>query len=168
MLLLYLRLFPNKPVRLAIYTALGITTLWGIGSFFAQVFSCSPMSFYWNQWDGEHAGKCSNHNALLLAHAIINIVLDVVVIALPMPVLWKLQMSWEKRTGMCLMFAVGIVYVSPFHYHHLPAASSPNIHNPSRVTVISVFRLVEAVGFNSTTNPTSTSPQLLFSFYSLT
>ncbi|KAL4916728.1 hypothetical protein BDW62DRAFT_218554 [Aspergillus aurantiobrunneus] len=131
MLFLYLRLFPNKPLRLAIHVAIGITAAWAVGSFFAQVFSCSPISFYWNQWDGEHSGRCSSHNDLLLAHAIINIVLDVVVIALPMPILFKLQMSLEKRIGMCLMFAVGIV-----------------------VTVISVFRLVEAVGFNSTTNPT--------------
>ena len=111
------------------------------------------MNYYWTQWDGEHDGKCSNHNALLLAHSIINIVLDVVVIALPMPVLLRLQMQWEKRIGMCLMFAVGIVYVP------LSCTSQPVlILYLSRVTVISVFRLVETVGFNSTTNPTSTSP----------
>ncbi|KAL4933239.1 CFEM domain-containing protein [Aspergillus undulatus] len=131
MLFLYLRLFPNRPLRLAIFASLWITAAWGLGSFFAQIFSCKPISFYWNQWDGEHEGKCSSHNNLLLGHAIINIVLDVLVIALPMPVLLRLQMSLEKRIGMCIMFAVGLV-----------------------VTVISILRLVEAVGFNTTMNPT--------------
>ncbi|KAL4899585.1 hypothetical protein BDW74DRAFT_171395 [Aspergillus multicolor] len=131
MLFLYLRLFPNVLLRKAIFTSLAITALWALGSFFAQVFSCKPISFYWNQWDGEHEGRCSSHNALLLAHSIINIVLDILVIVLPMPVLVRLQMSIEKRVGMCLMFAVGLV-----------------------VTVISVLRLVETVGFNDTTNPT--------------
>jgi hypothetical protein len=116
MLLLYLRLFPNRPVRLAIWIWLAITTAWGIGSFFTQLFSCKPIKYYWTQWDGEHEGKCISHNSLLLAHAVINIVLDVVVIALPMPVLLKLQMSLEKRIGMCLMFAVGIVYVPQTPY----------------------------------------------------
>ncbi|RDW76841.1 uncharacterized protein DSM5745_06833 [Aspergillus mulundensis] len=62
----------------------------------------------------------------------INLLLDVLVIVLPMPVLVRLQMSIEKRVGMSLMSAVGLV-----------------------VTVISVLRLVETMGFNDTTNPTS-------------
>ncbi|KAL4891144.1 hypothetical protein BDV59DRAFT_194593 [Aspergillus ambiguus] len=131
MLLLYLRLFPTPTLRGAVLCTLAFTTAWGLASFFAQVFSCNPISYYWLSWDGQHRGKCVSHNALLLAHAIINIILDVVVIGLPMPTLLKLRMSLEKRIGMCLMFAVGIV-----------------------VTIISILRLVEAVGFNSTTNPT--------------
>ncbi|KAL4948458.1 hypothetical protein BDW69DRAFT_203517 [Aspergillus filifer] len=131
MLLLYLRLFPNPLLRIAIFTSLAITTSWAVGSFFAQLFSCSPISYYWKQWDMEHEGHCISHNDLLLSHSIINIVLDVLVILLPMPVLVKLHMSLEKRIGMCLMFAVGLV-----------------------VTVISILRLVETVGFNTTMNPT--------------
>ncbi|KAL4757703.1 CFEM domain-containing protein [Aspergillus foveolatus] len=131
MLFLYLRLFPNALLRKAVFVSLAITSLWAIGSFLAQVLSCKPISYYWNQWDGEHEGRCTSHNALLLAHSIINIFLDILVIALPMPVLVKLQMSIEKRVGMCLMFAVGLV-----------------------VTIISILRLVETVGFNDTTNPT--------------
>ncbi|KAL4994932.1 hypothetical protein BDV10DRAFT_197117 [Aspergillus recurvatus] len=134
MLFLYLRLFPNALLRIAIFISLAITSLWALGSFLAQVLSCKPISYYWNQWDGEHMGKCSSHNSLLLAHSIINIFLDILVIVLPMPVLVGLQMNIEKRVGMCLMFAVGLV-----------------------VTVISVLRLVETVGFNDTTNPTSAS-----------
>ncbi|KAL4939192.1 hypothetical protein BDV06DRAFT_214513 [Aspergillus oleicola] len=131
MLLLYLRLFPNRLLRLAIFISLAITTAWAVGSFFAQLFSCQPISYYWKQWDQEHVGHCVSHNDLLLSHSIINIVLDVLVIILPMPVLVKLHMSLEKRIGMCLMFAVGLV-----------------------VTVISMLRLVESVGFNTTMNPT--------------
>ncbi|KAL2813027.1 CFEM domain-containing protein [Aspergillus granulosus] len=131
MLLLYLRLFPSKKLRLAVFIALAITIAWGAATFLAQLFSCSPINYFWNKWDGEHEGHCSSHNALLLAHAILNIVMDVVVIGIPMPILFKLHMSLEKRIGMCVMFAVGIV-----------------------VTVISIFRLVEAVGFNNTMNPT--------------
>ncbi|KAF9895105.1 hypothetical protein FE257_000007 [Aspergillus nanangensis] len=132
MLLLYLRLFPNQALRIAVQITLAITVAWGIASLFAQVFSCSPIRYYWQSWDGQHKGKCISHNALLLANAVINIVLDVVVIGLPMPTLMKLRMSLGKRIGMCMMFAVGII-----------------------VTVISILRLYEGVGFNSTTNPTS-------------
>ncbi|KAL2856463.1 hypothetical protein BJY01DRAFT_263517 [Aspergillus pseudoustus] len=131
MLLLYLRLFPSKKLRTTVFIALAITIAWGLATFLAQLFSCSPINYFWTKWDGEHEGHCTSHNALLLAHAIMNIVLDVVVIGIPMPILFRLHMSLEKRIGMCVMFAVGIV-----------------------VTIISIFRLVEAVGFNNTMNPT--------------
>ncbi|KAL2857733.1 hypothetical protein BJY01DRAFT_201994 [Aspergillus pseudoustus] len=131
MLLLYLRLFPNGRIRSAVFVALGLTAAWEVVSFFVLLFSCWPISYYWNQWDGEHKGRCISHNNFLLAHSTINIVLDVAVVCIPMPTLMRLQMPLEKRLGVCVMFAVGIV-----------------------VTVISIFRLVETVGFNSTTNPT--------------
>jgi hypothetical protein len=115
MLLLYLRLFPSKTLRLTVFITLAITIAWGTATFLAQLFSCSPINYFWKKWDGEHEGHCTSHNALLIAHAIMNIVLDVVVIGIPMPILFKLHMSREKKVGMCVMFAVGIVYVSdPF------------------------------------------------------
>ncbi|KAL2787397.1 hypothetical protein BJX66DRAFT_284924 [Aspergillus keveii] len=131
MLLLYLRLFPSKTLRLTVFITLAITIAWGTATFLAQLFSCSPINYFWKKWDGENEGHCTSHNALLIAHAIMNIVLDVVVIGIPMPILFRLHMSREKKVGMCVMFAVGIV-----------------------VTVVSIFRLVDAVGFNSTMNPT--------------
>ncbi|KAL4808400.1 CFEM domain-containing protein [Aspergillus unguis] len=131
MLILYLRLFPNKRLRIAVYATMVATALWGIIAFFVLLFSCKPISYYWNEWDGEHKGTCLSHNNILLAHSTINIVLDVIIVCLPMPVLLKLQMPIGKRLGIISMFAVGIA-----------------------VTVISIMRLVETVGFNSTENPT--------------
>ncbi|KAL4962798.1 CFEM domain-containing protein [Aspergillus stella-maris] len=130
-LMLYLRLFPNRGLRIATFVTLGATLLWGFVAFWVLLFSCKPIHYYWNEWDGEHQGTCLSHNNILVAHSTINIILDVVVLVLPVPVLLKLQMPLKKRIGVVAMFVVGIA-----------------------VTVISIFRLVETVGFNSTTNPT--------------
>ncbi|BCS24862.1 CFEM domain-containing protein [Aspergillus puulaauensis] len=130
-LCLYLNIFPNRGVRIATYIMLAISLVWAIVSFFVLLFSCSPISYYWDMWDGEHTGKCMSHDKILVAHSVSNIVLDVLIVAIPMPTLATLHMPLEKRLGVCVMFAVGIV-----------------------VTVISIFRLVETVGFNQTTNPT--------------
>ncbi|KAL3472594.1 hypothetical protein BJX99DRAFT_272830 [Aspergillus californicus] len=109
MLTLYLRVFPNPGLRIAVFVGLGATLVWGIVSFFVLLFSCKPIHYYWNEWDGEHEGTCISHNNILLAHSTINIVLDVGIIAIPMPTLFGLQMPLEKRLGVCVMFAVGIV-----------------------------------------------------------
>ena len=42
-----------------------------------------------------------------LAAGIINLIIDVIVIVLPMPSLWKLQMPWPKKIGICAMFGLG-------------------------------------------------------------
>lgn len=115
-LCLYLNIFPNRGVRIATYIMLAISLVWAIVSFFVLLFSCSPISYYWDMWDGEHTGKCMSHDKILVAHSISNIVLDVLIVAIPMPTLATLHMPLEKRLGVCVMFAVGIVYV-PFPYY---------------------------------------------------
>lgn len=111
MLLLYLRLFPGKTVQIATKAAVAVMTAWGIAMLLANVLSCQPLSYFWHVWDGEHIGTCINHQHLLWAHASTNIFFDLVIIVLPMPTLLRLNMNWPKKIWICLMFAVGIVYV---------------------------------------------------------
>ncbi|KAL2867365.1 CFEM domain-containing protein [Aspergillus lucknowensis] len=131
MLLLFLRLFPDENFRRATYLVLAFTTCWGLTVLFANVFACQPLSYYWNMWDGEHEGKCISQASLLWAHAVINILLDVVIIGLPTHTLLKLNLSWRRKLAICSMFAVGIV-----------------------VTIVSILRFVSSLHFDITDNPT--------------
>ncbi|KAL4879257.1 hypothetical protein BJY04DRAFT_220375 [Aspergillus karnatakaensis] len=131
MLLLYLRLFPDERFRLASKGVLTFTTAWGLAILFTNIFSCQPLNYFWHMWDGGHEGHCIDHAALIWSHAIINIVLDVVIIALPMPTLLALNLSCGRKAGICVMFAGGIV-----------------------VTVVSILRFVSSLSFDMTDNPT--------------
>jgi hypothetical protein len=108
-LLLYLRVFPSwKFTQVARWT-LGFTVCYGIAFTLTQIFLCDPISHLWNGWDGEHEGRCHSSAGLAWSHAIINIVLDIVVLAMPIPTLLTLSISWRKKLGLCLMFCLGIV-----------------------------------------------------------
>ncbi|KAL2845944.1 hypothetical protein BJY01DRAFT_177308 [Aspergillus pseudoustus] len=131
MLLLLLRLFPDENFRRATYIVLAFTICWGLGIFLANSFSCQPISYFWHMWDGEHEGKCIEHAHLLWAHAIINILLDVVIIGLPLSTLIRLNLSWAKKIGICSMFAIGIV-----------------------VTIVSILRFTSSLSFDMLDNPT--------------
>jgi hypothetical protein len=74
---------------------------------FAAVFVCSPVSFAWLQWDGEHIGHCVNNNSLAYSHAAFNVLIDFVALSLPIPQIWNLQLSMRKKLGVLLMFGVG-------------------------------------------------------------
>jgi len=41
--------------------------------------------------------------------AIVNIVLDVIIIALPLRKISKLRMSWDKKAMIMIMFSLGIL-----------------------------------------------------------
>ena len=87
-----------------------------IAFFFAILFHCSPVSFFWMGWDGEHKGVCVNFNALGWAHGIFNIVMDAWAILLPIPSLWELNMSTKKKIQLVFMFLLGGLYVSHLLY----------------------------------------------------
>ena len=106
-LLTYLRIFQSKPFRKLVYGALALNVAYAITFVFATAFQCVPVNLVnwslllavrrkaceltrpqaWHHWDGEHPGRCNNVNAQSWASAAINIVLDVIVVVLPMPML---------------------------------------------------------------------------------
>lgn len=150
-LLLYLRAFPVEWMTTASRILLGFTACWGVAYMIAQIFQCSPVSYMWKQWDDEHEGTCTSRAALAWSHAIINIILDVVIIGMPLPILMKLQVSVGRKLGLGLMFCVGIVSVPNLKM------ISRILMNQCRVTVISILRLRTLITFGNTQNPSSAS-----------
>lgn len=67
------------------------------------------LQFGWTGWTGETQGKCFDINIFAWAHASINIVLDIWIMALPLPTLRGLQLSTRKRINLMIMFSVGIL-----------------------------------------------------------
>jgi hypothetical protein len=53
-----------------------------------------------------------NPPALIIAYAIIDIVLDVGILAMPLPVIRRLKLSRTKRTAVAGVFLLGALYVS--------------------------------------------------------
>lgn len=105
----YLRIFPSDRIRWIIKVSGLITICYGIAFIFAFVFQCSPVSFNWAGWDGEHKGTCVNKNVLVIASGIINIVLDAWVITLPIPRLLHIQASIMMKCQVIIMFSVGFL-----------------------------------------------------------
>ena len=102
-----LRIFPRKEFRRNTYILMGIVAAYGIAFAFVCIFNCIPMSTIWTNWDGEHTGKCINFNAFAWAHAIINIILDVVLVGVPIPELLALSLSTKKKVFIIMMFSMG-------------------------------------------------------------
>ncbi|KAF2791700.1 hypothetical protein K505DRAFT_219712, partial [Melanomma pulvis-pyrius CBS 109.77] len=102
-----LSIFPDKQFRKYVYIVIGLCLAYCITFLFATIFQCTPVTYTWTQWDGLHPGKCNNIHIQGWMSAIINIVLDVIVMVLPLRQLSRLVMNWKKKAAVMSMFLVG-------------------------------------------------------------
>jgi hypothetical protein len=112
MVIFYLRLFPYDRFRFAAWASLGFVIATTLAIFFTAVFQCNPIPLYWNK---DLKGQCLNINALANAGGAVSISTDVLIVALPIPVISKLRLGWKKKIGVVFMFAVGSLYVTATH-----------------------------------------------------
>ncbi|KAF2831740.1 hypothetical protein CC86DRAFT_282469 [Ophiobolus disseminans] len=131
LLFFFLRIFPKPVIRQLLWATVAFNVLWGLAFVVTSIFQCQPISYYWTSWDKEGHGKCVNINALAWSNAIISIVLDVWMLALPLFEVLQLQLSWRKKVSVAMMFFVGTF-----------------------VTVVSGLRLQSLVHFAASNNPT--------------
>lgn len=107
LLFFYLRIFPGTMVRRLLWGTVILDVCFGALFVLIAIFQCRPISYYWTSWDGEHQGSCLNINGLGWSNAVISIVLDSWMLALPISQLVSLQLHWKKKVGVALMFVVG-------------------------------------------------------------
>lgn len=57
--------------------------------------------------------RCKNHtNDSFIASVVLNFATDVYILVIPLPIVWKLHLSTQKRIGLIFIFAVGILYAA--------------------------------------------------------
>lgn len=105
LLAFYLRLAPNNPVfRTAVYVMIFVAASFGIGSIMSAALQCIPISML---WDTTVEGSCININTFYFANSALNIITDMIIYILPIPILWKLQLPVIQRVGLCAVLGLG-------------------------------------------------------------
>lgn len=108
---LYLRIFCWRgTMRVISYVLLGFLAATGLSLVIAACLQCRPLAYWWDPSIPD--GTCINVQALLHAQSVPGFVLDVVIIALPMPTISKLKLPLSKKIALGLIFAVASLYAS--------------------------------------------------------
>ncbi|KAK3293012.1 uncharacterized protein B0H64DRAFT_464932, partial [Chaetomium fimeti] len=101
---LYTSLFPSWRFTLLCYATMAASSV----NFFAVLLEmfllCTPVQF---TWDKSIAGTCEGQATAYLIAGISNLVIDVFVLVIPMPMLFGLRMPLRKRLGVVGMFSLG-------------------------------------------------------------
>ena len=102
---LYIYIFCIKGFRLACYGVLTINLAYFTATVLACCLICRPFAF---NWDQSLHGACGDQKSLDLFIGVFNLLMDIVTVALPMPVLWGLQMPVGRKVAISGLFSLGI------------------------------------------------------------
>jgi hypothetical protein len=103
-LLQYQRFFMGKKLRSFTWTLLGTLVAYGIYSAVGSNFICTPDA---SRLDEAVPKVCLNVSAFWYANAAFNIVTDILICVLPIPVLMTLQLPRKEKYSLMAVFALG-------------------------------------------------------------
>ncbi|KAK3109351.1 hypothetical protein LTR53_017482 [Teratosphaeriaceae sp. CCFEE 6253] len=102
--LLAKRIFIVKAFQIQCWIVLGMIISWTIASVAATIWQCVPVGRAWNT---TVTGTCIDTSMFWMAYAIINILTDVIVIALPIPQVLRLNLNRRQKILLCGVFSLG-------------------------------------------------------------
>lgn len=100
----YLRIFPNHSFRLACFIVMGVVGSFSIWTIVSGFLHCNPISDFWTESD---SGYCLSFEGVWVFNSVMNIVTDLILLALPMYPLAQLQLPKLQKIGLMLMFSMG-------------------------------------------------------------
>jgi hypothetical protein len=106
--LLYRRIFVTRVFKIITAVLSAIIICWWIAVLLTQVFSCRPVEA---SWKPALAESCIDTIMFYNAVTISNVILDVIILVLPLPMVWRLHMTSKTKLQVCGVFAVGALYV---------------------------------------------------------
>ena len=105
-LLFYARIFgqTHSRFRYALWVVHGMNVAWLIGILLAVVFECSPIE---KAWKPQLPGHCANTRTLWLGSGLPSLIIDIFILLMPLPPLWKLQMKPTRKYLIMGVFICG-------------------------------------------------------------
>ncbi|CAJ2507640.1 Uu.00g088260.m01.CDS01 [Anthostomella pinea] len=103
----YTRIWSTKGVLLLCRTLLAALTVFGLTLFFGEIFECVPIKLSWGVLDGD--GHCIDKTMFMFVTSSLNIAFDLLIFAIPVPLIRKLQIAKQQRIALTVVFTIGAV-----------------------------------------------------------
>ncbi|KAI1208032.1 uncharacterized protein F4807DRAFT_432932 [Annulohypoxylon truncatum] len=129
LVLFYRRIFRGDRFYLITAILLGIICCWGVSFFVAILLECTPVSQAWLP-QLERTGHCYNPLPAFAGMATTNMIIDIAILAIPQPIVWKLNMPLSRRIAISMIFLLGafVVGISAARiYFYYSIAANPKL-----------------------------------------
>lgn len=102
----YARIFSpgNRRFRLALWIVSGLTCAWIVAVLVSLILQCNPPQ---EAWERAIPGACQDPYNWWLASGVSSFILDLVILLLPLPMLWRLQVKPSRKGLLIGVFLCG-------------------------------------------------------------
>lgn len=107
LLLFYLQISPQTWFRRAVWVSISVVSLSSLIIVCFMFFGCSPLH---KAFRLKTEGRCVNAGIFYMATAASNIVTDVILFVLPIPMVYSLRMPRIQKFGAMMVFGIGSMY----------------------------------------------------------
>ena len=90
---------------------MGFVAAWTISFVSAMAAQCVPARDFWELFETEYEAHCMNVQSMYQALAYSDLIVDVMVLAFPIPMIVSLQLPWRKKIKILDIFLLGFVYM---------------------------------------------------------
>ncbi|TEA15717.1 Satratoxin biosynthesis SC1 cluster protein 4 [Colletotrichum sidae] len=103
------RIFFVRPFKIAAWVAMGLAAAWMLMTILIGLLICRPIAM---QWDPTiPGGECGDQTTAFAAVVVVDIIVDVFIFVLPIPMVLKLQVSRAHRIALMGIFGAGILTI---------------------------------------------------------
>lgn len=110
MLLYYIRIFPVRRFRKVCWSLIAVNVATLVSVVLSTLLIRSPITHSFDK--STLGGHCGDLARFELYTAILALVSEFIIVTLPMPVLWSLQMKTRKQIGISIVLGMGIMLAS--------------------------------------------------------
>ncbi|KAJ1328868.1 hypothetical protein MN608_05597 [Microdochium nivale] len=142
LLIIYNRLTPELWFRYPVWITMFVVATSTAVLEILLIFPCYPITASWDILVANPA--CVDRHALYVATAIAGAVTDALVLAVPMPLLWKLQRPARQKIGLAAIFGMGVVtvFTAVMRLVMIESTASPDL--PWGNTEVMIWSFAEA------------------------
>ena len=89
---------------------MALNVAWGAWACLNSWVICTPIAYNWDKTIP--GGHCLDHVSAYISVGVIDIVVDVCIFLLPIPMVWQLQVPQRNKIGLYLLFGISIMWVT--------------------------------------------------------
>ncbi|KAJ0166102.1 hypothetical protein CTA2_8648 [Colletotrichum tanaceti] len=99
------RIFFVRTFKIAAWITTGLCVCWMFFTILIGIFICQPVAMNWDPTTP--GGTCGNQNAAFAAVGFFDLVTDLIILVLPIPMVYKLQLRWPHKVALYVIFGAG-------------------------------------------------------------
>ena len=103
-LLFYSRIFTERRFKIALRVTFALVALWLLACEITVLAECVPIS---SLWDLSESSRCIKLVPFFVGAGVPNIVLNVLIVCLPLPMIWTLEIERKHRWALSAVFGLG-------------------------------------------------------------